>query len=294
MRTHGVPDADPDRQRQGLHRPLRPGTGEVLFDRICRENGIRHLLTAPRSPTTTGKVERFHKTLRREFLDGKVFARHRRRPGRHRRLGATTTTTTAPTRASAWWLPGTVPPRRHGPSTARRRGHASHDADAPEPVTRPRTVGAQRQLSASPPAATRPACGSPVRPSRWSATAGSCSSHTGVCSSPPTPAATAPDKEAAACAAGTAPAVAPPAPRHGGVGDPQGRLVSGNVCFAGTTYRVGNNTGAARSRSPSSATPSRSPSATSSSAPTPSRHDRTREHGALANPGGRPRRINAA
>ena len=23
-----------------------PGTGEVLFDRICRENGIRHILTA--------------------------------------------------------------------------------------------------------------------------------------------------------------------------------------------------------------------------------------------------------
>jgi Integrase core domain len=50
------------------------GSGEVLFDRICRENGIKHLLTAPGSPTTTGKVERFHKTLRREFLDGKVFA----------------------------------------------------------------------------------------------------------------------------------------------------------------------------------------------------------------------------
>jgi hypothetical protein len=31
-------------------------------------------LTAPRSPTTTGKVERFHKTLRREFLNGKTFA----------------------------------------------------------------------------------------------------------------------------------------------------------------------------------------------------------------------------
>jgi len=45
----------------------------VLFDRICRENGIKHILTAPRSPTTTGKVERWHKTLRREFLNGKVF-----------------------------------------------------------------------------------------------------------------------------------------------------------------------------------------------------------------------------
>jgi transposase InsO family protein len=51
-----------------------PGTGEVLFDRICRENGIKHLLTRPRSPTTTGKIERWHKTMRREFLDGKVFA----------------------------------------------------------------------------------------------------------------------------------------------------------------------------------------------------------------------------
>jgi transposase InsO family protein len=46
---------------------------EVLFDRICRENGIGHLLTAPRSPTTTGKIERFHGTLRRELLNGKTF-----------------------------------------------------------------------------------------------------------------------------------------------------------------------------------------------------------------------------
>jgi len=46
---------------------------EVLFDRICRENGINHILTAPRSPTTTGKIERFHRTLRVEFLSGRVF-----------------------------------------------------------------------------------------------------------------------------------------------------------------------------------------------------------------------------
>ncbi|MCM3297256.1 IS481 family transposase [Streptomyces pseudogriseolus] len=43
--------------------------GEVLFDRICRENGIAHRLTQPASPTTTGKVERFHQTLRRELLN---------------------------------------------------------------------------------------------------------------------------------------------------------------------------------------------------------------------------------
>lgn len=47
---------------------------EVLFDAICRENGIEHLLTQPRSPTTTGKVERFHRSMRAEFLaDAKPF-----------------------------------------------------------------------------------------------------------------------------------------------------------------------------------------------------------------------------
>lgn len=50
----------PDRFGQG---------GEVLFDRICRANGIAHRLAQPTSPTTTGKVERFHQTLRRELLD---------------------------------------------------------------------------------------------------------------------------------------------------------------------------------------------------------------------------------
>ncbi len=41
---------------------------EVLFDAICRQHGIEHLLTQPRSPTTTGKIERFHRSLRAEFL----------------------------------------------------------------------------------------------------------------------------------------------------------------------------------------------------------------------------------
>jgi transposase InsO family protein len=45
------------------------GPGPVMFDRICADNGIRHLLTAPYSPTTTGKVERLHKTMRAEFFN---------------------------------------------------------------------------------------------------------------------------------------------------------------------------------------------------------------------------------
>lgn len=47
--------------------------GQTLFDDICQRHGIAHRLTAVRSPTTTGKIERFHKTLRREFLDHHVF-----------------------------------------------------------------------------------------------------------------------------------------------------------------------------------------------------------------------------
>ena len=73
MRTHGIPDQILTDNGKVFTGRFGKGAGIVLVDRICRENGIRHLLTAPRSPTPTGKVERFHKTLRREFLNGKVF-----------------------------------------------------------------------------------------------------------------------------------------------------------------------------------------------------------------------------
>ena len=43
--------------------------GEVLFDKICRRNGITHRLTMPASPNQNGKVERFHGTFRPDFLD---------------------------------------------------------------------------------------------------------------------------------------------------------------------------------------------------------------------------------
>jgi transposase InsO family protein len=68
MRTHGVPDQILTDNGKVFTARFGKGPGPVLFDRICNDNGIRHLLTAPYSPTTTGKVERFHKTLRREWL----------------------------------------------------------------------------------------------------------------------------------------------------------------------------------------------------------------------------------
>ena len=70
LRRHGCPDqilTDNGKVFTGRFGPAG-SSAEVMFDRICAENGIRHLLTAPRSPTTTGKVDRWHKTMRAEFL----------------------------------------------------------------------------------------------------------------------------------------------------------------------------------------------------------------------------------
>lgn len=73
MRTYGVPEEIlTDNGKVFTGRFNRPAV-EVLFDRVCRENGITHRLTEPRSPTTTGKVERFHRTLRTEFRTDRVF-----------------------------------------------------------------------------------------------------------------------------------------------------------------------------------------------------------------------------
>jgi transposase InsO family protein len=74
LARHGIPEevlTDNGKVFTGRY-ASRPA--EVLFGRICRENGITHRLTAPRSPTTTGKIERFHGTLRRELLDDAAFA----------------------------------------------------------------------------------------------------------------------------------------------------------------------------------------------------------------------------
>jgi transposase InsO family protein len=70
LRRYGVPgEVLTDNGKQFTGKFGGPRAGEVMFDRICRENGITHRLTAVRSPTTTGKIERFHGTLRRELLD---------------------------------------------------------------------------------------------------------------------------------------------------------------------------------------------------------------------------------
>jgi transposase InsO family protein len=65
---HGIPDQILTDNGKVFTARFGTGPGPVLFDRICADNGIRHVLTAPYSPTTTGKVERLHKTMRAEFF----------------------------------------------------------------------------------------------------------------------------------------------------------------------------------------------------------------------------------
>ena len=141
MRTYGIPDEVlSDNGKQFTGRFGRPRPAEVLFERICRRNGIVQRLTKPYSPTTTGKVERWHQTLQLELLnDAGPFASveaaqaavdawrqeyNHRRP--HQALDmACPPTGSAPRRSMTGWSCGRrrtwnrSPPRLPAPRTAR-------------------------------------------------------------------------------------------------------------------------------------------------------------------------------
>jgi transposase InsO family protein len=69
MAVYGIPDEVlTDNGKVFTGRFGKPRPAEVLFERICRKNGIRQLLTRPYSPTI-GKVERWHQTLQTDFLN---------------------------------------------------------------------------------------------------------------------------------------------------------------------------------------------------------------------------------
>jgi transposase InsO family protein len=64
MAVYGVPEEVlTDNGTVFTGRFIKPRPAEVLFERICRENGITARRTRPRSPTTTGKIERLHQSL---------------------------------------------------------------------------------------------------------------------------------------------------------------------------------------------------------------------------------------
>ncbi len=106
---------------------------EVLFDRVCRENGIEHLLTQPRSPTTTGKVERFppgdpHRVPHRPGLPHAG-----RGPGRARRVGHRLQPHPAPPTPGDGRARGTFPAGRGGTGHRATAGTGLHP-----PERRPR------------------------------------------------------------------------------------------------------------------------------------------------------------
>ena len=100
LRRYGIPDEILTDNGKVFTGRFGPQPTEVLFDRICRENGISHRHTAVRSPTTTGKIERFHRTL----ADGWAYARFYSSETDGDPLclnGSTSTITTGPTPRSA-------------------------------------------------------------------------------------------------------------------------------------------------------------------------------------------------
>ena len=289
MRAHGVPSQILTDNGKVFTARFGPGPGPVLFDKICIDNGITHILTAPRSPTTTGKVERWHKTMRREFLDGKVFAsiedaqaqldvwvRHYNHERPHQSIGG-------------------VPPIERFQLAEPREKPAKPLAEddrraASGPVTTRRvsakgTIGFATVI---------------YKAGAW--LAGQtvevvCEGglvqihHRGVLVA--THARRHPiDKQTAGVQRGRKPRPSRPSASSPSVT----RKVdsSGNVSFAGANYRVGNNY---RRRQVQVAVVGDTVEISIGEQLIRShraKHDRTREHGALANPGGRPHRTNAA
>jgi transposase InsO family protein len=286
MRRYGVPEAILTDNGKVFTARFGPGPGPVLFDRICHENGIKHLLTAPRSPTTTGKVERWHKTMRGEFLTGKVFdsiddaqaqlddwVRHYNHDRPHQAIGHV------------------APIERF---QLAERGQVPVKVEPAAPATGPVTT---RRVSKT---GTISFATASYKAGVW--LAGQtveviCDGglvqlhHRGVLIA--THARRHPvDKQPAGLERGRR---LPPTPRAVTAASVTRKVdTSGNVCFAGTSYRVGNKY---RRRQVQVAVVGDTVEISIGEQlirSHPVRHDRTREHGALANPGGRPHRTNAA
>jgi transposase InsO family protein len=291
MRRHGVPEAiltDNGKVFTG-----RFGPGEVLFDRICRESGIKHLLTAPHAPTTTGKVERFHKTMKREFLAGKRFE------------------TVADAQAALdGWVAEYNHDREHQslgdrPPIERfrlARREELEPADVDVTMEQPADTvaeSAERRVTRVVDAAGRISLGGfRYHVGRWLALETvDVHSQDGLVQ-------IFHDRVLVATHARRHPPAKEPAvlrrqssrPRTPSRSTPVTRKVdqSGSISFAGWSYRVGN---AHRRRQVEVSVVGDSVQISFEGRLVkthPIRHDRSKEHGAFANPGGRPRRINAA
>jgi transposase InsO family protein len=261
----------------------------VLFDRICHNNSITHILTKPHSPTTTGKVERFHKTLRAEFLNGRTF----------------TSIEEAQATLDAWideynhsrphQAIGKVPPFERFRLAEPKPGPVEAAEDdttvdpAPTTLRRVNSAGAISFATARYKAGGRWLAGQNVEVV--------CEGglvqifHRGVLIA--THARRHPvDKQSAGMARSRI--LRPSRPTATAASVTRKVDGSGNVCFAATSYRVGSKY---RRRQVQVAVVGDTVEISVGNQLIRShqvRHDRTREHGALANPGGRPHRVNAA
>jgi transposase InsO family protein len=288
LACHGVPEAILTDNGKVFTARFGPGPGPVRFDRICREQGIQHLLTAPRSPTTTGKVERWHKTLRAEFLTGKVF----------------TDLDDAQAQLDAW-----VHSYNHDrPHQAIGRVPPLERFRLADPNPGPVAAGVPVMVAPTGPVTTRRVSSNGTisfataryKAGRWLAGQSVevvCEgglvqlSHRGVLIATHARHHQI-DKQAAGLQRGRRPRPSPKTVTAASVT----RKVdsSGNVSFAGTNYPVGSRF---RRRQVQVAIVGDTVEISIGEQLIRShriRHDRTREHGALANPGGRPHRINAA
>ena len=68
LARHGIPGQILTDNGKVFTARFGSGPGPVMFDRICTDNGIRHILTAPYSPTTTGKIERLQCATKRAVV----------------------------------------------------------------------------------------------------------------------------------------------------------------------------------------------------------------------------------
>lgn len=147
LERYGLPDEVLTDNGKVVTGRLGPHPAEVLFGRICRQHGITHRCPGVRCPTTTGKIERFHKTPRVELFTGQRFASLAEA---QQVLDAGWRATTPPgrTRPLAWPAQpnGSVPAV---PDHQRRQRRPWHPSRPPTPdrrrPARPRSPGSWQQ-----------------------------------------------------------------------------------------------------------------------------------------------------
>jgi transposase InsO family protein len=128
MAAYGVPEEVlSDNGTVFTGRFIKPRPAQVLFELICRENGIIQRLTRPAFPTTTGKIERLHQSLQVELLEPQARSRASKRCRQPWMPGGRSTTPTGRTSPRPWRSRHRGSPRlRHRWNCACQPGTAWH------------------------------------------------------------------------------------------------------------------------------------------------------------------------